>query len=163
MTLVVGDKAPIFTLPNAKGGSFALADVLGRRTVVLFFYPKDNTPGCTVEACTFRDNYEAFVEAGAEVIGISSDSSQSHEAFASKHRLPMTLLTDTDAKVRALYGVRSTLGIMPGRATFVIDRTGTIAHIFVSQLRVKSHVEQALEVVRNLERAQAGEAVPARP
>lgn len=162
MTLVVGDKAPIFTLTNGKGETFSLSDVVGRKTIVLFFYPKDGTPGCTVEACTFRDNYEAFVEAGAEVIGISSDSSDSHTAFASKHRLPMTLLTDTDAKVRALYGVRSTLGLLPGRATFVIDRSGTIAHIFVSQLRVKSHVEQALDIVRKLEPSQAGQPVAAR-
>jgi peroxiredoxin Q/BCP len=155
MTLVVGDKAPNFTLPKADGKPFALSDVVGRRTVVLFFYPKDNTPGCTVEACTFRDNYEAFAEAGADVIGISSDSGASHVGFATKHRLPMTLLTDADGKVRALYGVRPTLGLLPGRATFVIDRSGTIAHVFVSQLRVKTHVEKALAVVRGLEQPQA--------
>jgi peroxiredoxin Q/BCP len=160
MTLTVGDKAPNFTLPKASGEAFTLADVVGRRTVVLFFYPKDDTPGCTVEACTFRDNYEAFVEAGAEVVGVSSDSGASHQGFATKHKLPMTLLTDTGGKVRALYGVRATLGFMPGRATFVIDRTGTIVHVFSSQLRVKTHVEQALAVVRGLERP---EAVPARP
>ena len=160
MTLTVGDKAPNFTLPRSTGEPFTLAEVLGRRTVVLFFYPKDDTPGCTVEACTFRDNYQAFVEAGAEVVGVSSDSGASHDAFASKHRLPMTLLSDTGGKVRALYGVKSTLGFMPGRATFVIDRSGTIAHVFVSQLRVKTHVEQALAVVKGLEHP---EAVPARP
>jgi peroxiredoxin Q/BCP len=163
MTLVVGDKAPLFTLPAANGTPFSLGDAIGRRTVVLFFYPKDDTPGCTVEACTFRDNYEAFVQAGAEVVGVSSDSGKSHEAFASKHRLPMTLLTDTDGKVRALYGVKSTLGLLPGRATFVIDRSGTIAHVFVSQLRVKSHVEQALEVVRRLEPVDPGQTAAARP
>jgi peroxiredoxin Q/BCP len=163
MTLVVGDKAPVFTLPAGSGASFSLADVIGRRTVVLFFYPKDDTPGCTVEACTFRDNYEAFAQAGAEVVGVSSDSGASHVAFASKHRLPMTLLTDTDGKVRALYGVKSTLGVMPGRATFVIDRTGTIAHVFSSQLRVKSHVEQALAVVKRLEQHEPAQPVAARP
>jgi thioredoxin-dependent peroxiredoxin len=163
MTLVVGDKAPLFSLPAANGAPFSLAEAIGRRTVVLFFYPKDDTPGCTVEACTFRDNYEAFVQAGAEVVGVSSDSGASHEKFASKHRLPMTLLTDTDGKVRALYGVKSTLGLLPGRATFVIDRAGTIAHVFVSQLRVKSHVEQALEVVRKLEPQDPGHAAAARP
>jgi peroxiredoxin Q/BCP len=163
MTLVVGDKAPLFTLATPNGAAFSLADVIGRRTVVLFFYPKDDTPGCTVEACTFRDNYEAFVQAGAEVVGVSSDSGESHEKFASKHRLPMTLLTDTEGKVRALYGVKSTLGFMPGRATFVIDRAGTIAHVFVSQLRVKSHVAQALGVVKGLEQRDPGQPVPARP
>ncbi len=150
MTLVVGDKAPSFTLSSATGEPVTLSDVLGRRTVVLFFYPKDDTPGCTVEACTFRDQYEAFVEAGAEVIGISSDSQASHESFATKHQLPMTLLTDTDGKVRALYGVRATLGLFPGRATFVIDKGGTIRHVYVSQLRVKNHVDQALDVVKRL-------------
>jgi peroxiredoxin Q/BCP len=160
MTLQIGAKAPNFTLPRSTGEPFTLADVLGKRTVVLFFYPKDDTPGCTVEACTFRDNYQAFAEAGAEVIGVSSDSGASHDAFASKHKLPMTLLTDAGGNVRRLYGVRPTLGLLPGRATFVIDRSGTIAHVFVSQLRVKSHVEQALNVVKGLERPQA---VPARP
>jgi thioredoxin-dependent peroxiredoxin len=160
MTLTAGDKAPNFTLPRPSGETFTLADVLGTRTVVLFFYPKDDTPGCTVEACTFRDNYQAFVDAGAEVVGVSSDSGASHGEFASKHKLPMTLLTDAGGKVRALYGVRPTLGILPGRATFVIDRSGKIVHAFVSQLRVKAHVEQALAVVKGLEQPAA---VPARP
>jgi peroxiredoxin Q/BCP len=151
MTLNVGDKAPNFALPKPSGETFSLADALGKRAVVLFFYPKDDTPGCTVEACTFRDSYEAFAEAGAEVIGVSADSGDSHAGFASKHRLPMTLLTDAGGKVRALYGVKATLGLMPGRATFVIDKAGTIAHVFVSQLRVKSHVEKALAVVRGLQ------------
>jgi peroxiredoxin Q/BCP len=160
MTLDAGDKAPNFTLPKANGETFTLADALGRRTVVLFFYPKDDTPGCTVEACTFRDNYEAFAEAGADVVGVSSDSAASHDGFASKHRLPMTLLTDAEGKVRALYGVKATLGFMPGRATFVIDKAGTIAHVFVSQLRVKSHVEKALAVVKGLQQAQPAAAQP---
>jgi thioredoxin-dependent peroxiredoxin len=151
MTLDVGDKAPNFTLPKANGETYTLADALGRRAVVLFFYPKDDTPGCTVEACTFRDHYEAFAEAGAEVVGVSSDSGASHDGFASKHRLPMTLLTDEGGKVRALYGVKPTMGLFPGRATFVIDKAGTIAHVFVSQLRVKSHVEKALAVVKGLQ------------
>lgn len=114
MTRAVGEKAPDFTLPTTSGQPFTLSETLGRRTVVLFFYPKDNTPGCTVEACTFRDHYEAFAEAGAEVIGVSSDSEASHADFASKHKLPMTLLTDAGGKVRALYDVRSTLGLLPG-------------------------------------------------
>jgi peroxiredoxin Q/BCP len=160
MTLAVGDKAPSFTLPKANGEPFSLAEALGRRTVVLFFYPKDNTPGCTVEACTFRDQYDAFADAGAEVVGISADSAESHTGFASKHKLPMTLLTDAGGKVRALYGVRATLGFMPGRATFVIDRSGTIRHVFVSQLRVKTHVEQALAVVKGLEQPSAAAAQP---
>jgi peroxiredoxin Q/BCP len=155
MTLAIGDKAPNFSLPSGSGAAVSLADVLGRRTVVLFFYPKDDTPGCTVEACAFRDRYDAFAEAGAEVIGISGDSGTSHEHFASKHKLPMTLLTDAGGKVRALYEVKKTLGFLPGRATFVIDRGGIIRHIFVSQLRLKEHVEQALAVVKGLEHGAA--------
>ena len=158
--LKIGDVAPLFEAEASGGRQVKLSEYAGKKNVVLFFYPKDNTPGCTAEACTFRDNYTAFVDAGAEVVGVSSDSAASHDGFASKHQLPMTLLSDEDGKVRALYGVRPTLGIMPGRATFVIDRSGTIVHTFTSQLRVKTHVEQALAVVKGLERP---EAVPARP
>ncbi len=159
MTLAIGDKAPDFSLPAQDGRSVSLSDALGKRAVVLFFYPMDDTPGCTVEACAFRDRYDAFAEAGAEVIGISADSGASHEKFATKHKLPMTLLSDADGKVRALYGVKKTLGLLPGRATFVIDREGRIQHMFVSQLRVKEHSAQALEVVKRLGRVGSGVAV----
>jgi peroxiredoxin Q/BCP len=118
--------------------------------VVIFFYPKDETPGCTVEACGFRDQYDTFIQAGAEVVGISSDSVSSHERFIEKHSLPMKLLSDSDGKVRALYGVKSPLGLFPGRATFVVDRSGQVAHVFVSQLRFGKHVDEALEVVKRL-------------
>jgi peroxiredoxin Q/BCP len=155
MTLAIGDKAPDFSLPSHDGTSVSLSERLGKHTVVLFFYPKDDTPGCTVEACTFRDRYDAFSEAGAEVIGVSSDSAESHQKFAGKHKLPMTLLSDANGKVRALYGVKKTLGLLPGRATFVIDRDGRIQHMFVSQLRVKDHVAQALDAVKRLERPAA--------
>jgi peroxiredoxin Q/BCP len=151
MTLSVGDKAPDFTLPSSSGDPVTLSQRYPAKTVVLYFYPKDDTPGCTVEACSFRDRYDAFSEAGAEVVGISSDSVDSHGRFASKHQLPMTLLSDVDGKVRALFGVRPTLGIFPGRVTFVIDRTGIIRHVFVSQLRFERHVAGALEVVKRLE------------
>jgi len=152
MTLAAGEKAPDFTLPCSSGGTVTLSDLTNSkgRTVVVFFYPKDDTPGCTVEACGFRDDYHAFAEAGAEVVGISSDSVASHERFVGKHKLPMQLLSDEGGKVRELYGVRSTLGILPGRATFVVDRHGIVRHTFVSQLRVVSHVRQALAVVRQL-------------
>ena len=150
MTLKVGDRAPDFTLSAASGAQVSLSDLLGKRTVVLFFYPKDDTPGCTAEACSFRDSYDSFVEAGAEVVGISSDSLASHDSFAQKHRLPMTLLSDADGRVRALYDVRPTLGLFPGRATFVIDKDGVIRHVFVSQLRARTHVERALAMVKSL-------------
>jgi peroxiredoxin Q/BCP len=155
MTIHVGDKAPDFTLPSSTGESVTLSQLLGRRAVVLYFYPKDATPGCTVEACNFRDQYEEFIAAGADVVGISSDSLASHDRFASKHKLPMKLLSDADGKVRALYGVRPTLGILPGRATFVIDRDGIVKDVFVSQLRVGKHVRKALNVVKRLNGAEA--------
>lgn len=151
MKVAVGQKAPDFTLPSTNGAPVTLSSLLNRRTVVLFFYPKDDTPGCSVEACTFRDLHDAFVAAGAEVVGVSSDSVDSHEHFARKHRLPMTLVSDAGGVVRALYGVPPTLGLLPGRATFVIDKTGTVQHVFVSQFRVRQHASEALEVVKRLE------------
>jgi peroxiredoxin Q/BCP len=152
MTINVGERAPDFTLPGPGGKPVRLADLTASKAVVVFFYPKDDTPGCTVEACTFRDRYDTFAAAGAEVVGISSDSLASHDAFAGKHKLPMTLLSDADGKVRKLFGVKSTLGIMPGRATFVIDRKGVVRHVFVSQLRAGKHVDEALTVVQQLAR-----------
>jgi peroxiredoxin Q/BCP len=162
MTLAVGDEAPDFALPASTGDTVRLSDLTKAqgRTVVVYFYPKDDTPGCTVEACGFRDEYSKFAEAGAEVLGISSDSAASHERFAGKHKLPMRLLSDGDGTVRKLYGVRATLGILPGRATFVVDRHGKVRHVFESQLRVKSHVQQALETVRRLQLEVAGARSP---
>jgi peroxiredoxin Q/BCP len=155
MTLNIGDRAPDFTLSAGSGAQVTLSELLGKRAVVLFFYPKDDTPGCTAEARSFRDRYEAFVEAGAEVVGISSDSLSSHDCFAQKHRLPMTLLSDAGGQVRALYDVKATLGLFPGRATFVIDRGGIIRLVFVSQLRFGAHAEEALATVRSIA-AEAG-------
>lgn len=146
----VGDVAPDFRLPALRGGEVALSDFRGKKNVVLFFYPKDDSPGCTVEACTFRDAYEDFVEAGAEVIGISSDSVDSHAAFAGKHRLPMQLVADVGGAVRAAYGVKSTLGLLPGRETFIIDKDGVVRHVFRSQLRFKNHVAESLAVLHAL-------------
>ncbi|MFZ5492816.1 MAG: peroxiredoxin [Pseudomonadota bacterium] len=148
-TLKVGDKAPTFTLPTADGRPVSLADYLGR-PVVVYFYPKDDTPGCTAEACAFRDQYEDFKQAGAEVIGISSDPPESHARFAGKHQLPFVLLSDQGGTVRKVYGVPATLGLLPGRVTFVLDRDGTIRHMFSSQLRAKQHVAEAVGVIRSL-------------
>jgi peroxiredoxin Q/BCP len=155
MTLKIGDRAPDFTLPSSGGGKVTLSELWAKKTVVVFFYPKDDTPGCTVEACSFRDEYDTFAQAGAEVVGISSDSVASHDRFASKHKLPMTLLSDADGRVRGLFGVKATLGLFPGRATFVIDRTGIVRHVFVSQLRAGAHVGEALSVVKELTAAPA--------
>jgi peroxiredoxin Q/BCP len=143
----VGERAPDFTLPDADGKTVRLADFAGR-PVVLYFYPKDDTPGCTKEACSFRDQYQDFQDAGAAVLGVSSDSSESHRKFAAKHRLPFPLLADAGGQVRKRYGVPATLGLLPGRVTFVIDGAGVVRHVFNSQLDATRHVAEALDVLR---------------
>jgi len=150
-----GDKAPDFTLPAQNGEQVRLTDRLGDRVVVLYFYPKDETSGCTAEACAFRDSFEVFAEAGAEVIGVSSDSVAKHAAFADHHQLPFTLLADDKGRVRKLYGVPSVLGVIPGRVTYVIDQTGTVRHIFNSMTNIGRHVNDALDVVKKLQAGQA--------
>jgi thioredoxin-dependent peroxiredoxin len=147
----VGDKAPDFTLPAQSGEPVRLQDRLGERVVVLYFYPKDNTSGCTAEACAFRDSHEVFSEAGAEVIGVSSDSVEKHTGFADKYKLPFTLLSDQGGKVRKLYGVPTVLGLIPGRVTYVIDREGTVRQIFNSMTNISGHVNDALEMVKRLQ------------
>jgi thioredoxin-dependent peroxiredoxin len=146
----VGDKAPDFTLPSQAGEQVRLSDRFGERIVVLYFYPKDETVGCTKEACAFRDSYEVFAEAGAEVIGVSSDSVDKHAAFAGHHELPFTLLSDQGGQVRKSYAVPATLGLLPGRVTYVIDRAGTVRHVFSSQTNIGRHVNDALDVVKKL-------------
>lgn len=149
-SLDAGDRAPDFTLPSHTGAQVSLADYRGDKAVVLFFYPKDGTPVCTKEACSFRDAYEDFVQAGAVVIGVSSDPLESHQAFASGHRLPFVLLSDVDGSLRKAFGVPKTLGLLPGRVTFVIDKEGLVRHVFSSQFAADRHVAEALAVVRQL-------------
>lgn len=146
----VGDSAPDFTKTTQDGDRISLSQFRGEKMVVLYFYPKDETPGCTAEACTFRDNFEDFVEAGAVVIGVSQDSERSHKKFAEHHRLPFLLVSDADKGLQKAYGVPKTMGLLPGRVTYVIDREGTVQHVFNSQLNAKKHVHEALEVVRRL-------------
>jgi thioredoxin-dependent peroxiredoxin len=146
----VGDRAPDFALPSQSGEQVSLADYRGSKAVVLFFYPKDGTAVCTKEACSFRDAYEDFVQAGAAVIGVSSDSVESHQAFAGGHRLPFVLLADADGVLRKSFGVPRTLGLLPGRVTYVIDKEGVVRHIFSSPLSADRHVAEALAVVRQL-------------
>jgi len=146
----VGMSAPDFTKTTQTGDTISLSQFRGEKTVVLYFYPKDETPGCTAEACTFRDNFEDFVEAGAVVIGVSQDSEESHQRFASHHRLPFLLVSDRDKALQKAYGVPKTMGLLPGRVTYVIDRDGTVQHVFNSQLNAKKHVREALEVVKRL-------------
>ncbi len=150
MSVAVGEKAPEFQLQDQHGRTVSLADFRGKKAVVLYFYPKDETPGCTKEACSFRDSYEDFVAAGAEVIGVSGDSVDKHHSFAEHHRLPFTLLADTGNALRKTYGVPSTLWILPGRVTYVIDKQGVVRHVFDSQLQATRHIDEALAVVKRL-------------
>jgi peroxiredoxin Q/BCP len=142
-----GDHIPDVPLVNADGSTVLLGSLIDR-PLVLFFYPKDSTPGCTAEACAFRDEYQAFVEAGADVIGVSSDDNQSHANFRERHRLPYRLMSDPDGEARKAFGIPKTLGILPGRATFVINRQGTILYAFNSQFAPERHVKNALEALR---------------
>jgi thioredoxin-dependent peroxiredoxin len=145
----VGSVAPGFTLPLQAGEMVNLEDFFGRKPVVLFFYPKDDSPGCTREVCAFRDNFEEFGKLDAEVIGISSDSVESHMSFAVKHELSFTLLSDEAGNIRRLYGVPKTFGLFPGRVTYVIDKEGVVRHVFASQLSVERHVQEALAALRS--------------
>jgi peroxiredoxin Q/BCP len=150
--LRVGDPAPDFELASSTGEMVRLSEYRGKSDVVVFFYPRANSPVCSVEACSFRDSYEAFGEAGAEVIGISSDPADSHRRFADRFHLPFVLLSDADGAVRARFGVPRTLGLLPGRVTYLIDRDGIIRHIFSSQFQPQRHVAEALEVLGRLAR-----------
>ena len=145
--LKTGDPAPDFELPDQDGRPVRLSQFRGKRAVVIFFYPKDDTTGCTIEACRFRDDYARFQAAGAEVLGISNDSPASHLRFRSKFNLPFTLLTDARGRVRKLYGVKKTFGILPGRASYTIDRDGIVRHVFSSQSQPAKHVEEALRTL----------------
>ncbi|UZO79412.1 peroxiredoxin [Aquimarina sp. ERC-38] len=146
----VGDKAPSFKGVVEEDVIFDTSDLIGKKPFVLYFYPKDFTPGCTKEACQFRDSYEDFTEAGAEVIGVSSDSVKSHEKFKEKHRLPFILLSDLDGAIRKAYGVKSSLfGLLPGRETFVIDQNGIIQMQF-NNLNASDHMKKALKIVKKL-------------
>ncbi|MEH6308175.1 thioredoxin-dependent thiol peroxidase [Olivibacter sp. CPCC 100613] len=132
--LTEGDKAPAIKAKNQKGEMVQLKDYLGKK-VILYFYPKDNTPGCTTEACNFRDNYQSLLQDGFEVLGVSTDSEQSHQKFISKFELPFNLLADEDKKIVEDYGVwveKNMYGkkyMGTARTTFVIDEKGIIKHI----------------------------------
>ncbi len=150
MALKVGDTLPDVSLKSQTGDTVNLKDFVGKKCVVLYFYPKDDTPGCTKESCSFRDSYAAFQDAGAEVIGISGDDMASHQAFAAKYQLPFTLLSDAGNATRKAFGVPATMGILPGRVTYVIDRAGIVRHMFNSQLNFQGHIDESLMVVKGL-------------
>jgi peroxiredoxin Q/BCP len=150
MGLKVGQAIPEFSLPDQHGKLFGSEDLKGKKSFVLFFYPKDNTPGCTAEVCSFRDNYEAFTELGAEVVGISSDSKASHNRFSSKHKLPFILLSDLGGKVRKLFKVEGhLLNLLPGRETYVINKEGTVEMVFNS-INASRHMEKALKALKKI-------------
>jgi peroxiredoxin Q/BCP len=149
--VTVGDVAPDFTLEDQDGQAVSLGDLArGAAALVLYFYPKDDTPGCRVEACSFRDRHEQFLNAGARVVGISADSQTSHRRFIERCSIPFALLSDERQSVRKLFGVPKTLGLLPGRVTYVIDSKRVVRHITASQLRIQKHVDEALAVVREL-------------
>jgi thioredoxin-dependent peroxiredoxin len=158
LAVKVGDKALEFTLPSQMGDDVMLSEFFGKKNVVLYFYPKDETTGCTKEACTFRDNYEELTKLGAEVIGVSGQSVESHKSFASHHGLPFILLSDEGNKVRELYGVPSSMGIIPGRVTYIIDKKGMVRHIFNSQTQAQKHVEEAKKTLLEIEKEEKGTA-----
>jgi peroxiredoxin Q/BCP len=148
--VTVGDPAPDFTLPDHRGDEVTLSGFIGESNVVLYFYPKDFSPGCTAQACHFRDNYEDFTDMGAVVIGVSGDSPESHKRFVEEHLLPFILLSDGDNEVRKLYGATKGLGLLPGRVTYIIDRKGVVRHVFTSEINMRKHIDEALRILRKL-------------
>lgn len=150
-TLKVGAKVPEFTLNDQNGKTFDIRNVLGKENLVIYFYVKDETPGCTTESCTFRDNYEVFKQAKAMIIGISAQSVESHKKFADKYNLPFALLSDPDNIVRKMFGVQTGgYGALPGRVTFVVDKTGKIVDVFDSLTKPVQHVTEAMNILKNL-------------
>ena len=154
LAVKVGDKAPDFTLPSQMGDNVTLSEFIGKKNIVLYFYPKDESIGCTKEACSFRDSYEELTRLGAEVLGVSGQSVESHKSFATHYGLPFILLSDEDNKVRKLYGVPSTMGIIPGRVTYIIDKKGVVRSIFSSQTQATKHVQEATDTLKHLEQEQ---------
>lgn len=144
----IGEIAPTLTLKDSSGGDFDLSSLIGKKWTVLFFYPADNTPVCTKEACAFRDSYDIFTSAGAEVVGISSDTVATHGEFVRKHSLRFPVLSDPDGAARKAFGVPSSMLILPGRVTYVIDPAGIVRLVFSAQLQAERHVEEALSIIR---------------
>jgi len=147
----IGSSIPAFTLPDQNGNLFDINSVLGKKNLVIYFYPKDDSPGCTAQACSFRDQFELFAEADAVIIGISGQSVESHKEFAEKHRLSFILLSDEGDKIRKQFGVPSNLlGLLPGRVTYIADKTGKVIYTFDSQMEAIRHVDEALRILKEL-------------
>ena len=157
--LAIGAQAPDFSAETHDGVAFQLSELLKHSAVVLFFYPRDFTPGCTAEACAFRDDYASFVEAGATVVGVSADSGESHRRFAQHHNLPFALISDADGALRRAYGVDKVWGVLPGRVTFVIDRQGGVRNVFDSALFARRHSGDALAKVARLIREDSAQQI----
>jgi len=150
--IIIGSSIPAFTLPDQYGNLFDINSVLGKKNLVIYFYPKDDSPGCTAQACSFRDQYEVFKEADAEIIGISGQSVESHKEFAEKHRLSFTLLSDKGNKLRKLFGVSTNLlGLLPGLVTYIADKTGKVIYLINSQMQSTKHVDEALRILKKMQ------------
>jgi peroxiredoxin Q/BCP len=145
--LHLGDQLPHFILNDENHQPINIASLKGKY-LILYFYPKDDTPGCVKEACSFRDSFQDLVDAGADVYGISSDNPDSHTKFKTKYHLPFSLLSDTDNELRKLFGVPTDLfGLLPGRVTYIFDPDGRLVKVFKSQLSPDQHVKEALKMV----------------
>ena len=150
MSLKIGEEVPDFTLKDQNGQAFRIESMKGKHPFVIYFYPKDNTPGCTKEACSFRDKYEDFTDLGAEVIGISADVTTTHQKFANKYNLPFTLLSDPNREVAKKFGVKNNIfGLLPGRETYVIDKNGKVAMVFNS-INTDKHIYKALMTLKKI-------------
>ena len=147
-----GDRAPLIALQDQNGVEHR-SDQLAGKSLVLFFYPKDDTPGCTMEACAFRDSYADLQALGAEVWGVSGDNAGSHQRFASRHNLPYPLLVDQNNRLRKAFGVPGVLGLLPGRVTYVIDAEGVVRHVFNNLLDGPAHRREALECLKRIQAA----------
>ncbi len=151
MPIELGDVIPHFTAIDTNEEKFDTLEYIGKKPLVIYFYPKNNTPGCTAQACGFRDQYQDFTDLGAEVIGISSDSVDSHNAFAKQYKLPFILLSDTDKKIRKLFGVTSgLLGVLPGRVTYIVDKKGKVVLVFDDSINATKHIAEALEAIKKI-------------
>jgi peroxiredoxin Q/BCP len=148
--LQAGSPSPDFELPDANGNVVRLRDFRGKSAVVVYFYPKDDTTVCTKQACAFRNDIAKFREAGAVILGISDDSEKSHVAFAEKYSLPFPLLSDKGGLVRKLFGVKKKFGVIPGRVTFVIDRSGVVRHVYSGLAESDKHVQEALAALTRM-------------
>jgi len=150
-SIKIGEKVKDFTLLDDQGQAFHLYEHIGTKNLVLFFYPKDDTPGCIKEVCHFRDEFEAFTDLNAHIVGVSNDGKESHKNFKAKYALPFKLLSDEKSRVRKMYGVKADLfGLLPGRVTFIIDKMGILRYVFNSHINIKKHVDEAIRILKEL-------------